>query len=221
MKILLRIARTELATMFYSPIAWFIWIVFSYICASDFVSGFEGAISYRELYGYGYPSSLTYGQFLNTMGGYLQGIVDDLYIYIPLLTMGLLSRETASGSIKLLYSSPVTSSQIVLGKYLATMVFGLCMLMVPILACCYGSFSIVNFEFPKSVITIFSFSNSAFCSLQVLRNKLTSSFVLSFLSSPAAESIMFCKIGVLLTTSVINVSLAMDVSSLILHRTYI
>ena len=103
MKILLRIARTELATMFYSPIAWFIWIVFSYICASDFVSGFEGAISYRELYGYGYPSSLTYGQFLNTMGGYLQGIVDDLYIYIPLLTMGLLSRETASGSIKLLF----------------------------------------------------------------------------------------------------------------------
>ena len=154
MKILLRIARTELATMFYSPIAWFIWIVFSYICASDFVSGFEGAISYRELYGYGYPSSLTYGQFLNTMGGYLQGIVDDLYIYIPLLTMGLLSRETASGSIKLLYSSPVTSSQIVLGKYLATMVFGLCMLMVPILACCYGSFSIVNFDWPPVLVAL-------------------------------------------------------------------
>ena len=154
MKILLRIARTELATMFYSPIAWFIWIVFSYICASDFVSGFEGAISYRELYGYGYPSSLTYGLFLNTMGGYLQGIVDDLYIYIPLLTMGLLSRETASGSIKLLYSSPVTSSQIVLGKYLATMVFGLCMLMVPILACCYGSFSIVNFDWPPVLVAL-------------------------------------------------------------------
>lgn len=148
MKILLRIARTELATMFYSPIAWFIWIVFSYICASGFVSGFENALSYRELYGYGAPSSLTYGQFLHTMGGFLQSIVGNLYIYIPLLTMGLLSRETASGSIKLLYSSPVTSSQIVLGKYLATMVFGLCMLMVPVLACCYGSFSIVNFDWP-------------------------------------------------------------------------
>ena len=88
------------------------------------------------------------------MGGYLQGIVDDLYIYIPLLTMGLLSRETASGSIKLLYSSPVTSSQIVLGKYLATMVFGLCMLMVPILACCYGSFSIVNFDWPPVLVAL-------------------------------------------------------------------
>ena len=154
MKILLRIARTELATMFYSPIAWFIWIVFSYICASDFVSGFESAISYRELNGYGYPSSLTYGQYLHTMGGFLQGIVGNLYIYIPLLTMGLLSRETASGSIKLLYSSPVNSSQIVLGKYLATMVFGLCMLMVPVLACCYGSFAITNFDWPPVLVAL-------------------------------------------------------------------
>lgn len=154
MKILLRIARTELATMFYSPIAWFIWIVFSYICASDFVSGFESAISYRELNGYGYPSSLTYGQYLHTMGGFLQGIVGNLYIYIPLLTMGLLSRETASGSIKLLYSSPVNSSQIVLGKYLATMVFGLCMMMVPVLACCYGSFAITNFDWPPVLVAL-------------------------------------------------------------------
>lgn len=154
MKILLRIARTELATMFYSPIAWFIWIVFSYICASDFVSGFESSISYRELHGYGYPSSLTYSQFLHTMGGFLQGIVGNLYIYIPLLTMGLLSRETASGSIKLLYSSPVNSSQIVLGKYLATMIFGLCMLMVPVLACCYGSFAITNFDWPPVLVAL-------------------------------------------------------------------
>ena len=154
MKILLRIARTELATMFYSPIAWFIWIVFSYICASGFVSMFEGALSYRELYGYSYPSSLTFSHFLSQTGGYLQGIVSNLYIYIPLLTMGLLSRETASGSIKLLYSSPVNSSQIVLGKYLATMVFGLCMLVVPVLVCCYSSFSIINFDWPPVLVAL-------------------------------------------------------------------
>ena len=143
MKILLRIARTELATMFYSPIAWFIWIVFSYICASDFVSGIESDLTYKEIHGYGIdPFSITFSQFLHTMGGFLQGIVGELYIYTPLLTMGIMSRETASGSIKLLYSSPVNSSQIVLGKYLATMIFGLCMLMIPFLACCFGSFAI-------------------------------------------------------------------------------
>ena len=34
MKIILRIARTELATLFYSPIAWFILILFSLLTAS-------------------------------------------------------------------------------------------------------------------------------------------------------------------------------------------
>ena len=44
---------------------------------------------------------------------------------MPLLTMGLMSREFSSRSIKLLYSSPVTSSQIVMGKFLAMMAYGL------------------------------------------------------------------------------------------------
>lgn len=155
MKVLLRIARTELATMFYSPIAWFIWIVFSYICASDFVSGIESSLSSKEIYGYGVdPSSLSFYEFLSNFGGYLQSIVNQLYIYTPLLTMGIMSRETASGSIKLLYSSPVTSSQIVLGKYLATMIFGLCMMLLPFLSCCYGSLAIVNFDWPPILVAL-------------------------------------------------------------------
>ena len=77
MKILLRIARTELATMFYSPIAWFIWIVFSYICASDFVSGIEADLTHKEINGYGLdPYSLTFNQFLHSLGGFLQGLVN-------------------------------------------------------------------------------------------------------------------------------------------------
>ena len=48
-----------------------------------------------------------------------------LYLYIPLLTMGLMSRELNSGSIKLLYSSPVTNTQIILGKYLSMMIYNL------------------------------------------------------------------------------------------------
>lgn len=155
MKVLFRIARTELAIMFYSPIAWFIWIVFSYICASDFISNFESAITYREVYGYGIdPSSLAFGQFLHTFGGYLQKIVGQLYIYTPLLTMGLLSRETASGSIKLLYSSPVTSSQIVLGKFVAAIAFGLCMMVVPVLASVYGSIAITDFDWPPVLVAL-------------------------------------------------------------------
>src|SRR5690606_28313783 len=48
-----------------------------------------------------------------------------LYLYIPLLTMGLISRETSSGTIKLLYSSPIKVREIVFGKYLAMIVYSL------------------------------------------------------------------------------------------------
>lgn len=45
--------------------------------------------------------------------------MDNLVFYVPLLTMGLFSREYLSGSIKLLQSAPVHALDIVLGKYLA------------------------------------------------------------------------------------------------------
>ena len=57
-------------------------------------------------------------------GGVFPYVLGYLYLYIPLLTMGLMSREFSSGSIKLLYSSPVRASQIVAGKFLSVMVYG-------------------------------------------------------------------------------------------------
>lgn len=54
-----------------------------------------------------------------------------LYLYVPLLTMGLISREINSGSIKLLLSSPIKIKEIVLGKYLAIAAY--CLLFVGIL----------------------------------------------------------------------------------------
>ena len=62
--------------------------------------------------------------------GLLSQVQQYLYLYIPLLTMGLMSREFSSGSIKLLYSSPITSTQIVLGKFLSMMFYGLIMLAI-------------------------------------------------------------------------------------------
>ena len=40
-------------------------------------------------------------------------------IYVPLLTMGLISQERQNGTMRLLMSSPVTVAQVVIGKYLA------------------------------------------------------------------------------------------------------
>ncbi|EOR96300.1 hypothetical protein ADIARSV_0535 [Arcticibacter svalbardensis MN12-7] len=65
--------------------------------------------------------------------GMFKAVQDSLYLYIPLLTMGLMSRETSSGSIKLLLSSPVRLRQIVFGKFFAMMIYSL--LLVAILFC--------------------------------------------------------------------------------------
>ena len=42
-----------------------------------------------------------------------------------------MSREYSSGSIKLLFSSPVTDSQIIFGKYLSVLIYNL-VLILPI-----------------------------------------------------------------------------------------
>lgn len=49
--------------------------------------------------------------------GLFSTVMGNLYLYLPLLTMGLISRETSSGTIKLLYSSPIRVREIVLGKF--------------------------------------------------------------------------------------------------------
>ena len=44
LKIIMRIARTDLAILFYSPIAWFILIVFSFLTTASFTSLMENIV---------------------------------------------------------------------------------------------------------------------------------------------------------------------------------
>jgi ABC-2 type transport system permease protein len=62
--------------------------------------------------------------------------------------MGLVSREFSTGSIKLLYSAPLTNKQIVWGKYIAIAIFGAAMLSVLVLLLIFCSLTIVNFDAP-------------------------------------------------------------------------
>ena len=67
----------------------------------------QGEIIIDEL-GCRWWGRLTSGQAI-----YMDGVIQEtIYLYIPLLTMNLMSREYSSGSIKLLYSSPVSLSLI-------------------------------------------------------------------------------------------------------------
>ena len=122
MKIIYRIALAELQSLFYSPVAWLILIVFTIQCSFAF-TGVVDANVVRKAMGYG-VGNLTLDIYAG-MHGFFKTLQEYLYLYIPLLTMGLMSGELSSGSIKLLYSSPVRNSQIILGKYLSMLVYGL------------------------------------------------------------------------------------------------
>lgn len=131
MKTVLRIAKTELRTLFYSPIAWFLLIAFLVQCGMAYISGLDGSARTQEMGGMGleYMTRLT-DRIFASKGGVYSVVMQTLYLYIPLLTMGLISREINNGTIKLLYSSPVKVSEIVFGKFLAMMVYNLLMILI-------------------------------------------------------------------------------------------
>ena len=144
MKMIFKIAKTELQTLFYSPVAWLILITFTFQASILFTNVFDMSVKSQSLeYQLDNVTLFTFGG----MFGLFSGIQQYLYLYIPLLTMGLMSRELSSGSIKLLYSSPVTNKQIVLGKYLAMMLYGLLLMAILSIFVIYSAFAIKSFDF--------------------------------------------------------------------------
>lgn len=145
MRIIFKIAKTELRDLFYSPIAWLILIIFAFQTGMAF-SGMISNLVRNHTMGYG-SSNITLGLF-GGWDGLFVIVQSYLYLYIPLLTMGLMSRELGSGSIKLLYSSPVTNAQIILGKYLSMMIYGLVLMSVLVVYAIYAVCTVENVDIP-------------------------------------------------------------------------
>jgi len=135
----------ELQKMFYSPIAWLILIIFAVQTNIGLMDSIHQFVRTMNL-GYG-TKNLTFSIYSGPFGIFT-GILANLYLYIPLLTMGLLSREFGSGSIKLLYSSPISNKQIVLGKFVSMMAFGLAMLVIVVFEIMLGITAIKDFDVP-------------------------------------------------------------------------
>lgn len=125
MKITWRIARLELSNLFFSPVAWVVLIIFMVQGGWEYMAFLERMEKAQQM---GSVRAGLTDTFFSGYFGVFTKMKDYLYLYIPLLTMGLISRETGSGSIKLVYSSPVRVASVVWGKFLA-MVFYCLMLM--------------------------------------------------------------------------------------------
>jgi ABC-2 type transport system permease protein len=135
MKLIYKIARTELRNLFYSPVAWFLFIAFLVQCAYFYTRAIQEFAKWQTLMVENNPNfegfnrSLTQIVFLSNDSIYSNAI-GNLYLFLPLLTMGMISREMNNGTIKLLYSSPVKTRHIVFGKYLALMIYNLLLIAV-------------------------------------------------------------------------------------------
>lgn len=117
MRLARQIALAELRSLFCSPVAWAMFIVFSVQASYLYLDILESAAR-------GGGSSKT-ERIFNSRHGVFEDLPAFLLIYVPLLTMGIIARERQSGAIRLLQSSPVTAGQIVLGKYAGLVVYSL------------------------------------------------------------------------------------------------
>ncbi len=131
MKTIYKIARAELSLLFYSPIAWFLLVVFFFQCGMAFTGKLEVFLMDQHL---GSALSSLTSRIYGMPVGILPDMAGKLYLYLPLLTMGLMSREINGGTIKLLYSSPIRVREIIFGKYLAMLLYNLVLTGILLLA---------------------------------------------------------------------------------------
>lgn len=104
------IARREISSLFFSPIA--------YVVLALFALG--SSLIFFLQYGPGTPAEMrpTFG-----------GVIWLLIFLAPAISMRLLSEEIRSGTFETLLTSPVSDVQVVLGKWLGAMGFFLILLM--------------------------------------------------------------------------------------------
>jgi len=190
MKMIYKIARAELQTLFYSPIAWLILIIFTIQASMAMCNVFEWQITYKSL---GYDlSNLSMTMFADRHRGLFMIVQQYLYLYIPLLTMGLMSRELSSGSIKLLYSSPVTNTQIILGKYLSMIFYALLITSILLIFMIFSSFTIGHFDFigvSAGLLGLFLLI-CAYAAIGLFMSSLTSYQVVAAIGSLAVLSVL-------------------------------
>ncbi|RHR76091.1 Gldg family protein [Odoribacter sp. AF15-53] len=140
MNMIYKIAKTELQMLFYSPVAWLVLIIFTFQSGLIFTNAIE-MVEREQAMGYDpmFISSSLFGRLFYTVQDYL-------FLYIPLLTMGLVSRDLAGGTIKLLHSSPMTNTQIILGKFFSMMIFAFLLVGIFVIYVIYSLFVVEHFD---------------------------------------------------------------------------
>lgn len=120
---ILTIAAHEWRRLFKSPLAWIILAVVMFLLAVLFLILLNQFLN---------PAPWLAGRGVTevVIAGLLQVAGVILLLVTPFITMRIFSEERRAGTINLLYSSPVSLTQLVLGKYLGVMYFLVLMLLL-------------------------------------------------------------------------------------------
>lgn len=144
MKTIFNIARNELKQLFCSPIAWILLVIFFVQTGMRFSETMNNIIRFTSL---GLTATdITAQLFSQRWSGIHPAVQAWLYLYIPLLTMGLMSREKTTGTDRLLLSSPISAAQVVLGKFLSMAIYGLVMFSTLIIQIVFASVTVDNID---------------------------------------------------------------------------
>jgi ABC-2 type transport system permease protein len=170
MKTIFKIARLELATLFYSPVAWLALIIFVGQCGLELLSSLVDTKKY--LLETGFHPDIT---LLKISRGY-EEVYKYLYVYIPLLSMGLFSREINSGSIKLVLSSPIRIRSIVFGKFLGVVSYCSLFILALIALTLVADIAIINADTGLMLSGIFGLFliSLLYCAVGLFMSSLTS-----------------------------------------------
>ncbi len=133
MKKTLAIFQKELKHFFYSPIAYIVIAAFTviagiffYLYLSSFVEAAFMAMIRAQQFHQPQPK---FNVNLQVIRPYFWNLALISLFILPLVTMRLYSEEKRAGTVELLYTSPIQVWQLVLGKFLAGLVFYIIMLL--------------------------------------------------------------------------------------------
>jgi ABC-2 type transport system permease protein len=146
MKGLYAVYRKEMNHYFVSPIAYIIGGVFLMLTGFFFTRVLSSVMEQAFEMG---MQSMQFGGGANidvasVTVRYFFGVLSSILLFLtPMLTMGVYAEERKRGTIELLMTSPVTDTEIVFGKFLASLTL-LGILLLPTV--CYSVFTFVHAE---------------------------------------------------------------------------
>jgi ABC-2 type transport system permease protein len=118
---LLALTRRELASLFFSPIAYIVLLIWAFAGWVGFV-----LLLLRAVYEPALPMGEASEPLLDPIVvHFIIGIIPILFliIIVPLLTMRVLSEERRTGSLEVLLTAPVSETAVVLSKFFALLIF--------------------------------------------------------------------------------------------------